>query len=533
MHRLLKRQLKVFLDNQPLTEQLQAMFDAVSDAYEQQDDDRMQLERSLEILSQEMQEKNQALAIELKERRAAESQLNYITNYDEVTGLVNRNLLTDRMHQAMSQAQRFNKPVTILLVGLDNFKIINETLGLSLGDKLLKTIASLLTTCVRACDTVARLGGDEFALVLSASGEDFLTAQDSVADISQRILTTIAQMLAVDGHDIQITCSIGTCDYPRDGDNLDELLKNAGAALSSAKQLGGNNAQRYTPNLREKINEKLLFRTNLYHALERNEFILHYQPQVDLRTGKIAGLEALIRWLHPKLGMVPPGQFIPLSEETGLIIPIGAWVIRTACQQQATWTEKGYGSLRVAVNLSAKQFLQQNLVQMIAAVLNDTGIDPSCLEIELTESCVMKDVERSIEVLYGIKSLGVKLSIDDFGTGYSSLSYLKRLPIDVLKIDQSFVRDITVDKDGAAISKAIISLAHSLGLTVIAEGVETEAQCDFLGKNACDEMQGFFFSRGLAAQDLEVLLRDARCLPQHLVYGSNVNWSQSKISKFL
>ncbi len=528
MHRLLQRQIKkLFGDVQEIPVALIPLFDAISAAYEQADKDRAMIERSLDIASQEMLEQNHTLAQELKIRRATELKLDHLTNFDALTGLVNRNLFSDRLKQAIISARRHGQNVAVLVLGLDHFKIINDSLGHDIGNELLKTIAERLMACVRGSDTVARLGGDEFALILVEQSEDganchmlqntgnTASLNPHLIDILQRVLKIVSDSVVLADRELQITCSIGLSLYPRDGDNMEVLLQNADAALTSAKQIGRNNFQFYTSDLSVRIAERLTIQGELRLALEREEFILHYQPQVDLCTGCIVGVETLIRWNHPQKGMIPPVRFIGLAEETGLIVPIGAWVIRTACVQAKAWQQGGCGRFRIAVNLSVRQFMQPDLVQFIAAVLVETGLDPNLLEIELTESLVMSDAERAINILHGIKALGVQLSIDDFGTGYSSLSYLKRFPIDVLKIDQSFVRDI--ETDDAAIVNAIISMAHSLGIRVIAEGVETEAQCDYLRLNMCDEIQGFFFSKGLPENEIESLLREKRQLPNHLL----------------
>ncbi|MFZ6757440.1 EAL domain-containing protein [Undibacterium sp. Ji50W] len=533
MHNLLRRQINRFMGSvEALPAEFDKLFAAIDATYKQADIDREMTERSLDIASQEMLAQNRTLAEELKVRKSAESKLIYLTNYDELTGLVNRNLLSDRLEHALASAARHTHRVVLLTLGLDHFKVINDSLGPGVGNELLKIIAERLSICVRGSDTVARLGGDEFALILTEQSEegsnidaplvgnskDFFYPH--LTEILQRILIAVSRIILLADQELQITCSIGVSQYPKDGDSADLLLMNANAALSSAKQLGRNNYQFYTSDLSTRLSEKLTMQGRLRLALEREEFILHYQPQVDLRTGRVVGLEALVRWNQPEIGMIPPGNFISLAEETGLIIPIGAWVIRTACIQCKAWQDEGCGTYRIAVNLSVRQFGQPDLLTFIADVLAETGLAPEYLEIELTESLVMTDVERSIDILRGLKALGVQLSIDDFGTGYSSLSYLKRFPIDVLKIDQTFVRDIE-KSDDAAIVKAIISMAHSLGMHVIAEGVETEAQCEFLRVHLCDEIQGYLFSKGLPKDEIELLLREKRQLPDRLLHFSS------------
>lgn len=528
MHRLLLRQIRRFLGEvEGLPDEVLKLLEAINEFYCQADVDRELIERSLEIASQEMLEQNQALLSELEARLTAESRVFHLSNYDDVTGLANRNLFVDRLDQAIVNAQRYKQHVVVLQVGLDHFKIVNDSLGRNLGNELLKTIGGRLSSCVRSSDTIARLSGDEFALILSESPEAVTSVyqnsmmQDSEVDpclieVFQRILTSVSNTVVLANRELQITCSIGVSRFPQDCGDSETLLRAASAAMSSAKQLGRNNFHFYTPDLSAKIEAQLAMQSQLRHAIERKEFVLHYQPQVDLNTGCIVGMEALIRWNHPELGLVPPSNFIGLAEESGLIVPIGAWVIRAACEQSMAWKKEGRGKIRMAVNLSMRQFAQPDLVEYIETVLMETGMEPHELEIELTESLVMNDVNRSVEILHRLKVLGLKMSVDDFGTGYSSLAYLKRFPIDLLKIDQSFVRDIGTTDD-AAIVKAIISMAHSLGMRVIAEGVETEAQCDFLRLNMCDEIQGYFFSKPLDPRKIEGLLDRSVRLPERLL----------------
>ncbi len=446
---------------------------------------------------------------DITDMKRYEAELEIQANQDTVTGLANRNLLRDRLNQALAYATRYAHPVWVIHLDLDRFKFINDTLGLSAGDQLLKQVAGRLLTCVRETDTVARLAADEFVLVLPER-----TNESIAIHIIQRIMEAIAQPITIEGHEFFITCSVGMAVYPTDGEDSETLMKHADIAMYRAKETGRNNSQFYTPVMNERALERLRLEGDLRMALDHKQFELHYQPQVDLQTGKIYGMEALIRWQHPAFGMVPPIRFIGLAEETGLIVPIGAWVIRTACMQLKSWQDAGLGDLRVAVNLSPRQFAQQDLVESIANVLKACDLPPRCLEIELTESMIMTDIERAIGILHNLTALGVHISIDDFGTGYSSLAYLKRLPIDVLKIDQSFVRDITVDPDDAAIVATIVSLAHSLRLQVIAEGVETVEQLQFLQRHHCDAMQGYYFSRPVPADQFEVLLQQGKCLPK-------------------
>jgi diguanylate cyclase (GGDEF)-like protein/PAS domain S-box-containing protein len=437
-----------------------------------------------------------------------EAELEFQANRDTLTGLANRNLLRDRLTQAIAYADCYAHPVWVVFVDLDRFKFVVDTLGLTAGDLLLKKIADRLQSVVREADTVARMAGDDFVLVLPERSDENLSMA-----ILQRIIDAVAQPLIIDGHEFFPSCSVGVAAYPTDDCDADTLIKYAGIAVYRARETGRNHFQFYTPTMNEHALERLRIESDLRNAIEREEFVLHYQPQVDLRTSHIVGMEALIRWQHPELGMISPGRFIGLAEETGMIVPIGAWVLRTACMQNKAWQLAGLGYLRVAVNLSVRQFAQPDLVQSIAQILEESGLEPHYLDIELTESVVMADVEQAVGILRSLKKLGVHLSIDDFGTGYSSLSYLKRFPIDVLKIDQSFVRDITTNPDDAAIARSVVSMAHSLRLQVIAEGVETEAQLAYLRRHACDQMQGYYFSRPVPADAFEQMLQERKCLP--------------------
>jgi diguanylate cyclase (GGDEF)-like protein/PAS domain S-box-containing protein len=440
-------------------------------------------------------------------RKITEQRVHHVAQHDVLTGLPNRSLLQDRLGQAVAYATRSGHPVWVMLIDLDRFKFVNDSMGHKAGDVLLMTVAARLRASLRDTDTVARLSGDEFVVILSQHEDQPLTH-----DIVQRVMDSVAQPVMLGPKEFFVTCSIGVAAYPSDGTPADSLIEHADIAMYRAKKLGRNNFQFYTPAMNEESLERVRIESALRNALERNEFVLHYQPQVDLKTGQIVGMEALIRWKHPELGMVPPNRFIGVAEDTGLIVPIGAWVMRTACLQNKAWQDAGLGRLRVAVNLSARQFSATELLPGIEQVLEDTGLDPSCLELELTESLFMSDVTPAVDLLHRMKSLGVKLSIDDFGTGYSSFSYLSRFPIDVLKIDRSFVNDITHDANDAAIVASIITLAHNLRLSVIAEGVETAEQLDYLRHQGCDEMQGYYFSRPLPAQEFEQLLRQRRGL---------------------
>jgi len=440
-------------------------------------------------------------------RKVTEQRVHHVAQHDVLTGLPNRSLLQDRLGQAVAYATRSGHPVWVMLIDLDRFKFVNDSMGHKAGDVLLMTVAARLRSSLRDTDTVARLSGDEFVVILSEHSDQPLTP-----DIVQRVMDSVAQPVILGTKEFFVTCSIGVAAFPSDGTPAENLIEHADIAMYRAKKLGRNNFQFYTPAMNEESLERVRIESALRNALERNEFVLHYQPQVDLQTGRIVGMEALIRWKHPELGMVPPSRFVGIAEDTGLIVPIGAWVMRTACAQNKAWQDAGLGKLRVAVNLSARQFSAADLLPGIEAVLIDTGLDPSCLELELTESLFMSDVTPAVELLHRMKSLGVNLSIDDFGTGYSSFSYLSRFPIDVLKIDRSFVNDITQDANDAAIVASIIALAHNLRLSVIAEGVETAEQLDYLRHQGCDEMQGYYFSKPLPAHEFEQLLRQRRGL---------------------
>jgi diguanylate cyclase (GGDEF)-like protein/PAS domain S-box-containing protein len=440
-------------------------------------------------------------------RKLTEQRIAHIAQHDALTGLPNRSLLQDRLGQAVAYSVRSGHPLWVMLIDLDRFKFVNDSMGHKAGDVLLMTIAARLRSALRDTDTVARLSGDEFVLILTEHDDEHLNPE-----IVQRLMDAVAQPVMLGSKEFFVTCSIGVAVYPTDGAGADSLIEHADIAMYRAKQLGRNNFQFYTPAMNEEAMERVRIESALRCALERNQFVLHYQPQVNLESGQVVGMEALIRWQHPELGVVAPHRFVSVAEETGLIVPIGAWVMRTACAQNKAWQDAGLGHLRVAVNLSARQFGAPDLLADIAAVLAQTGLAPDRLEIELTESLFMSDVTVAVDTLHGMKRLGVNLSIDDFGTGYSSLSYLSRFPIDVLKIDRSFVSDITRDASDAAIVASIIALAHNLKLDVIAEGVETAEQLAYLRRHHCDEMQGYYFSRPLAAPEFEQLLRQKRCL---------------------
>ncbi|MFH2122260.1 MAG: EAL domain-containing protein [Pseudomonadota bacterium] len=451
---------------------------------------------------------------DISERKQAEEKIRFLAYYDALTGLPNRLLFTKFVEQAMFAAMRAQSNVALLYIGVDRFKRINDTLGHNAGDELLKMIAGSLASSVRRSDIfgkfvlakepefiLSRLTGDEFSILLTG-----ILEEEAVSYVAKRLLELLQKPLSVSGQEINISCSLGISIYPGDTEDVEALLKNADVAMACAKQSGGNTFKFFARDMNDRAIERLNLEIDLKKALERNEFVLFYQPQVDLHSGKIAGVEALIRWQHPDRGMISPLKFISVAEESGLIIPIGIWVLNEACHQAYAWQQAGMEPIRMAVNISSHQFRQSGLVAMVKQALDDSGLSSSMLELELTESCIMQDIEATIMTLVHLKELGVSLSVDDFGTGYSSMNYLKRFPLDTLKIDRSFVMDITTDPNDAAIITAIIALAGSLGLKTIAEGVETEEQLQFMRQHLCDEIQGFLISKPMPADEVESFL---------------------------
>jgi diguanylate cyclase (GGDEF)-like protein/PAS domain S-box-containing protein len=435
-------------------------------------------------------------AFDITKRKEAEEQIKNLAYHDALTGLPNRLLFNDRLSVAVAQAHRQGYRLAIFFLDVDRFKVINDSLGHSLGDRLLQGVARRLQASVREGDTVARLGGDEFILLLPA-----LNRTEDVAKVAEKILDSLKLPFRLEGRELYVTASMGISLYPDDGGDAETLIKNADTAMYRAKEQGRDNYQLYTPAMNATAVERLALENSLRKALARDELELVYQPLLDLGTGRVHGLEALLRWRHPERGLLLPSEFIPLAEVTGLILPIGPWVLRTACARARTWQDLGHPHLTIAVNLSARQFQQPDLVAQVKRALEETGLPPRCLDLEITETNAMQNAEATIHTLRELKTLGVRISIDDFGIGYSSLNYLKRLPIDTLKIDQSFVRDITTDPDDAAIATAVIALAHTLKLRVVAEGVETQEQLAFLAARHCDRMQGYLFSRPLQSQE--------------------------------
>jgi diguanylate cyclase (GGDEF)-like protein/PAS domain S-box-containing protein len=441
-------------------------------------------------------------AFDVTDRKRFEDQIQYQAYHDALTGLPNRMLFLDRLQIALAHARRQGGRAAVLFLDLDDFKVINDTLGHATGDRLLRGAAERLGSCVREDDTVARMGGDEFTLLLPDIGR-----VEDAARIAGKLLEAVAEPFEIDGQDLFVTTSVGVSLYPGDGEDAETLLKNADRAMYRAKEMGRNNYQLFAPALNVRAVNRLTLETRLRRALEREEFILYYQPQVNLTTRRVVGLEALVRWREAQGRLLEPSEFIPVAEEARLILPLGQWILRAACQQARSWQNLGLPDVRLAVNLSARQFQQQDLIRSVFFAVRDAGLVPGRLELEITESAAMQNVDRTIGMLHGLRDMGVRISMDDFGTGHSSLSYLKRFPIDAVKVDQSFVRDMTSDPSDAAIVRAIVAMAHSLGLNVVAEGVETPAQAEFLRRIGCDEMQGFLVGRPLPAEEIQDALK--------------------------
>lgn len=437
------------------------------------------------------------VAQDISERKRSLARLNHMVNHDTLTNLPNRTLFVGRLTQLLSGIHRRKRLMAVLSLDLDRFKNINDTLGHVIGDLLLQRVAERLMGCVREGDTIARLGGDEFVLLI----DDIMRPED-VGKIAKKILETFRRPMLLKGNEFFITTSIGISLYPNDGKTAETLLKKADTAMYRAKEQGKNNYQLFSADMNVKAEAYLKLETHLRYALARDEFVLCYQPMVDCKTGRVVSMEVLLRWQHSEFGDIPPEKFIPIAEETGLIGQIGHWVLKTACAQNKAWQDAGFDPFRVAVNLSARQFDDKKLAKKVQEVLSETGLDPVYLELELTEGIVMKNPEATVDMLCAFHAVGIEISIDDFGTGYSSLSYLKRFPVNTLKIDRSFVQDITRDPDDAAIIRAVIAMGHSLNLKIIAEGVETPAQREFLRVMQCDTLQGYLFSQPLSAEAL-------------------------------
>ena len=438
---------------------------------------------------------------DITEIKRYQEELEHQANHDALTGLANRNLLRDRLTQAVALGRRYKRPFSLMVIDLDNFKLINDSLGHDIGDRLLKIAAGRIASCVQAGDTVARLGGDEFVMLIAEQEEE-----EGAYRAVQRVMAAILQPFGIDQRKFKITCSIGIASFPRDGEDADTLLRNADTAMYRAKDLGRNNFQLYSSEMNADLGERLMLETDLWNAAERNELVLHYQPKVEVNGGSIIGMEALLRWRHPTKGLIPPEEFIPVAEASSLIIQIGSWVIHEACASNKAWQDVNVRPTPIAVNISARQLHDKDLVETIRTALEKSGLPPELLEIELTESAVMMHADEAIHTMTRLRNMGVRISLDDFGTGYSSLSYLKRLPVTGLKIDQSFIRDLAFDPDDAAIVRAIVAVAHTLMLDVTAEGVHTAEQVEFLKSHGCRGAQGYYFARPVPAREMRKLL---------------------------
>ena len=459
---------------------------------------------------------------DITEHKKNEEKIEYLINHDALTGLPNRHLLVVHLTQAIEQARRIGQHVVVMMLDLDRFKFINDSFSHLVADALLKAVATRLKATVRDSDTVARLGGDEFVVMLPG-----ITSSKNAKTVAEKIITSFNESFVLHGHELHVTTSVGVSVYPEDGITGEILLKTADAALYSAKDKGRNCYQCYVAEMGAQIEEQAELEKGLHQAIARQELELHYQPKVNLKNGRLYGVEALVRWRRPGIGLISPSRFIPLAEETGLIMPIGEWVLRTACVQAKLWHAAGYHDLSVAVNVSARQFRQQNVPELVRSALADSELEAKYLELELTESLLVQDPKMIGLALHQLKTIGVKLALDDFGTGYSSLSYLNQFPIDVVKIDQSFIRNVTDSANGASLVKSIIGMAESLHMKTVAEGVETEEQLGFLSTNRCDAIQGYYFSRPLPANAMTELL-DAGT---HLSTDSNERRLRSDVSQ--
>lgn len=480
-----------------LSSQFNAMMDVLQASHEK-------LEHRVEERTQELKQSNVQLEQEIAERKTVEKELIIhkehlvrLAHYDNLTSLPNRVFFNEMLNKAINHANRHKKMLAILFIDLDRFKTINDALGHHIGDLVLKELASRFATVLRAGDIMARLGGDEFIILLN----DIEQAKFA-SPVAEKILQVCAQPVKINAHEFFITASIGICVFPTDGSSLEDLQKNADMAMYKAKRSGGGVFQYFTKEMNVEAHEHIQLEAALRKALTNNEFVLHYQPKLTLEDGMISGVEALIRWEHPELGMISPAKFIPLAEETGLIMQIGEWALREACRTNKSWQDQGYLPISVAVNISPKQFRHQDISQLVSTVLAETGLDPKYLELEITETAVMDNVDKAASKLNDIQRMGVNVSVDDFGTGYTSISYLKQFPISVLKIDQSFIRGIPTNQNDLSITSAVIALAHSLGIKVVAEGVETAEQLQFLADNNCDVVQGYYLSRPLPEQKI-------------------------------
>jgi diguanylate cyclase (GGDEF)-like protein len=447
----------------------------------------------------EMTTRIAAIAIE---RKRAADQISFLAHHDALTGLPNRSLLKDRLTQAMLQTQRHNPWVSVVFVDLDNFKTVNDSLGHTAGDALLKVLADRMVECVKATDTVVRLGGDEFVILLVDQAEN----ADAISATLDKIRAAIAEPVPIEGQAFHVTCSMGVATFPNDGSDAETLLMNADAAMYKAKEAGRDSFQFYTAEMNTRVHETLALQEAMRNGIARSEFYLLYQPQIDLQSGRVFAVEALVRWNHPTLGVISPSQFIPLAEETGLIVPLGDWVLHEACRQNKAWQDAGLPPVNVCVNVSVRQFHEKTWITRVTRALSESGMEAKYLELELTESLLMRNVDQAIATMKELQALGIHFAIDDFGTGYSSLSALKNLPVARLKIDQSFVRHLADDENDRGIAAAVISLGQRLNMRVIAEGVETDEQLAFLRDSHCDEIQGYHFSKPIRSEAIVDLL---------------------------
>jgi diguanylate cyclase (GGDEF)-like protein len=445
-----------------------------------------------------------------EELRSALSAVRQMATHDNLTGLPNRVLFNEELQRALARAERHMRAVTLFFMDLDRFKNINDTLGHQFGDRVLQEAAKRLAACVREGDIIARLGGDEFVLLVEELGDPV-----ALAEIARKLLVAVTDLGTIDGQELNVSLSIGICAYPADARDSKGLLAGADIAMYRAKEQGRNGFCFYSAELQSHTPEKLALEAGLRHGLERNEFRVHYQPKIDMASGQITGVEALLRWQHPEKGLLLPEKFIYLAEETGLIVPIGLWTLREVCTRVKAWEKAGLPRMPVAVNLSAKQFSQEQLVTQLAEIMRSTGVEPDILELEITESMVMQDPEQAVQLMHNLRAMGVRLAIDDFGTGYSSLGYLKRFPINSLKVDRSFVRDLPHSTDDIAITRAVIAMAHSLQMNVIAEGVELQEQLDVLRKEGCDEFQGYLCRPPLVEEELIKFIRQGVTRPAY------------------
>lgn len=491
MHRLLKRQIKKLLGESYLTDiKFQNFFELISDYYNEKDKERKLLENALEVNSTELTDAN--------------SQLKTMAFYDSLTGLTNRKLFEEELKLTLKQTQRHQRHIALLFFDLDNFKIVNDTLGHDIGDELLVQVGKIIQSRIRSCDTLARWGGDEFVLLL-----DELNHIDDCSIIVEDIQKSFSQPIPIAEHKLQISFSIGINIY-EEGQSSADMIKNADMAMYLAKEGGKNKYAFYTSKIGDQVLEYVKLNTSLVSAIKNKEFRVFYQPQIEISTGNIVGAEALVRWEHPQDGLIFPDQFISISEEKGHIVEIGKHVLQQACQDMKDWIDKGYFLTTIAVNLSVKQIRQKEFIPMLKNILEQTKLDPSYLEFEVTETMIMNEYGDAFQTLETLRTLGITLSIDDFGTGYSSLSYLKKLPIDKIKIDKSFIDDITNDENDVEITKAIIAMSHSLGLTVLAEGVEDVFQLTILKELKCEKYQGYYFSKAIPADQFEALLKSQK-----------------------